>query len=104
MLIDDIRTVATQVRSGGRIAAVMESCRYLPPFARRMIASGDEAAELPRMCAVIARQFERDAAVRSKRLSTVIEPVLVVVVAAIVLVVALAVFLPMWSSMGMMGS
>jgi len=103
-LITDIEVVCNQVRSGGRIAAVMEHCKYLPPFARRMIASGDEAAELPRMCAVIAKQFERDSAVRCKRLATIIEPLLVVVVAGVVLVVALSVFLPMWNSMGLMGS
>ncbi len=104
MLIADIDVVCKQVQSGGRIAAVMEHCKYLPPFARRMIASGDEAAELPRMCAVIAKQFERDSSVRCKRLATIIEPLLVVVVAGIVLVVALSVFLPMWNSMGLMGS
>lgn len=104
MLIADIDIVSKQVRSGGRIAAVMENCKYLPAFARRMIASGDEAAELPRMCAVIAKQFERDSAVRCKQLATIIEPLLVVVVAGIVLVVALSVFLPMWNSMGLMGS
>jgi len=104
MLRRDLDVVASQVRAGGRISQVMDGCTYLPAFARRMIASGDEAAELPRMCGVIARQYERESTMRTKRLSTVIEPLLIVVVAAVVMVVALAIFLPMWNSLSLMGT
>jgi hypothetical protein len=54
-----------------------------------MLTSGEESAELTRMCNVIARHYERDTTTLTKNLSTVIEPVLIVLIAAVVLVVAL---------------
>ncbi len=85
------------------MSVVMESCTYLPRFARRMIAAGEESAELPKMCAVVARQYDRETAVMAKNLATVIEPVMIVLIAAVVAVVALAVFMPMWDMVKLVG-
>jgi type II secretory pathway component PulF len=62
-----------------------------------MLTSGEESAELTRMCAVIARHYERDTGTLTKNIATVIEPVLIVLIAGVVLMVALAIFLPMWN-------
>ncbi len=97
MLMDDVEKMVSQVKSGGRLSSVLLVCNYLPGFAKRMLISGEESAELTRMCNVIARHFERDTSTLTKNLSTVIEPVLIVLIAAVVLVVALAIFLPMWN-------
>lgn len=97
MLEKDVKALTTSVRTGGRLGAGMATCSYFPSFARRMIAAGEESAELPRMCGVIARQYDRDTAVLIKNFATIIEPVLVVLIAGVVAVVALAIFLPMWN-------
>ena len=103
VLSADCTKMAQQVRMGGRIADSLDNCKFIPPFARRMLAAGDEAAEMPRMCGIVARQYEREATALTKQLATIVEPVLVVLIAAIVLLVALAVFLPMWNSVGLVG-
>jgi len=103
VLSADCTKMAQQVRMGGRIAESLDNCKFIPPFARRMLAAGDEAAEMPRMCGIVARQYEREATALTKQLATIVEPVLVVLIAAIVLLVALAVFLPMWNSVGLVG-
>ena len=97
MLMDDVERMVAQVKSGGRLSNVLLVCTYLPGFAKRMLTSGEESAELGRMCNVIARHFERDTTSLTKNLSTIIEPVLIVLIAGVVLVVALAIFLPMWN-------
>lgn len=97
MLMFDVEKMVAQVMSGGRLSNVLLVCNYLPGFAKRMLISGEESAELTRMCNVIARHFERDTSSLTKNLSTIIEPVLIVLIAAVVLVVALAIFLPMWN-------
>ena len=51
----------------------------------------------------LARHYERETTTMTKYLTTVREPVLVVLVAAIVLVVALSVFLPMWDMVTLLG-
>lgn len=103
MLRRDADRIIEQVRAGGRLAAVLTVCTYLPPFARRLLAAGDESGELGRMCQVVARRYDRDAASLARNLITVIEPVLIVLIAAVVLMVALAVFVPMWDMVKVVG-
>lgn len=102
MLQRDAERMVNQVRTGGRLATVMVMCEYLSPFARRMLISGEESAQLTRMCGIVARHCEREAEVTTKNLSTLIEPVLIVLIAAVVLFVALAIFLPMWDMVKLM--
>lgn len=92
----DTEKMQDQVRQGGRLADVMLACTYLPGFARRMIAAGEEAAELPKMCEIVARHYDREVAHLTKNLPTVLEPILVVFLAGGFLVIALAIFMPMW--------
>lgn len=103
MLESDVRRLAEQVRVGGRLSDILPSCPYLPVFTRRMLSAGEQAGELPRMCSTIARQYERETSQLAKNLGTVIEPVLVVLIAGVVLFVALAIFLPMWDMVKLMG-
>lgn len=103
MLAADAASMMAQVRSGGRLKDAMERCGYLPAFARRMLCAGEESAELPRMCAVVARQYDRETGSLTKNIATVVEPVMVVGIALVVLVVALAIFLPMWDMVTLLG-
>jgi type II secretory pathway component PulF len=103
MLNADIEILAKQVRTGGRLSECLPKCAYLTPFTKRMMMAGENSAELPRMCQVISRHYEREASHLTKNISTVIEPVLVVLIAGVVMMVALAIFLPMWNMVQLMG-
>ena len=89
--------MSDQVKNDGRLSEVLLTCKYLPGFARRMIASGEEAAELPKMCRPAARHYDREVMHLTKNLGTIVEPIAIVGLAGVVLVVALAIFLPMWN-------
>lgn len=93
---DDARTLITQVSRGGHLGEVLPTCSCFTPFARRMLIAGEESAELPRMCATIASHYDKENAHLSRSVSALIEPLLVVMIAGIVLVVALGIFMPMW--------
>jgi type II secretory pathway component PulF len=97
MLMEDAARMADQVRAGRRLSECLPDCGYLTPFARRMIAAGEDSAQLPKMCSVVARHYERETTHLAKNVATVIEPVMVVGIAGVVLVVALSIFLPMWN-------
>ena len=96
MLAADVEQMRRQVKGGGMLSEVVQECDYLPPFARRMICAGETSGELPRLCGTVARSYERETAHLVKNISTVLEPVMVVGVASVVLIIALAIFLPMW--------
>ena len=101
-LARDVNVIIEHVRSGGRLSAVLLVCEYLPLFAKRMLISGEETAELGRMCGVIAKHYERETSTMAKNMSTLIEPVLIVLIAGVVLAVALGIFLPMWDMLKLM--
>ena len=97
MLQADAQKMKEQVNHGGRLSDVMLACPYLPGFAKRMIAAGEESAELTRMCSIVARHYDREVAHLTKNVTAVIEPIMIVGLAAMVLMIALAIFLPMWN-------
>jgi type IV pilus assembly protein PilC len=103
MLTRDAEKLSAQVRAGGRLGEALAACAYLPSFVARMMSAGEEAGELPKMCGLVSRSYDRETSALTKNLATVIEPVLIVMVAIIVLVVALAVFLPMWDAFKLVG-
>lgn len=103
LLRADALVMVEQVRNGGRLSEVLKICPYIPSFARRMLAAGEESAELPRMCDIVARQYEREASRLIKNSATVIEPLLIATLTTVVMIVALAIFLPMWDMVGLMG-
>ncbi len=102
MLAAQMQEASRRVRQGSSLTDALSSASYLPIFAKRMLAAGEEAAELPRLCGVIARRYEREAEHLSKNLGTLIEPILIAVLTGVVLLVALGIFLPMWDMASVM--
>ena len=103
LLQADAEKLRNQVNAGGRLVDKLKDCHYLPSFAKRMISAGEEAGELPKMCEIVAKFYDREVMHLAKNLTTVIEPVLVTGLVGIVLVVALAIFLPMWNMGALIG-
>ncbi|MCK4871376.1 MAG: type II secretion system F family protein [Phycisphaerales bacterium] len=101
LLRRDTEKMVEQVNSGGRLSDVLMACSYFPGFAKRMITAGEESAELPKMCSIVARHYTRDVEYLAKNIGTVVEPVLIAGLAVVVLGLALAIFLPMWNMMAL---
>jgi MSHA biogenesis protein MshG len=62
----------------------------------QMIAVGEESGSLDDLMAEIADMYQRDVEYEIKTLNAQIEPILIVCLGAMVLVLALGVFLPIW--------
>ncbi|MCE7973629.1 MAG: type II secretion system F family protein, partial [Leptolyngbya sp. PLA1] len=95
--------LAASVESGSPLHPLLTRSSYVPKLAKRLLSAGEQSAELPRMCAVVADHFDAESGHLTKQLGTIIEPVLVVAIASAVLVVALAIFLPMWDLVTLAG-
>lgn len=103
MLQEDAEKMRDQVNTGGRLSDVLCACTYLPGFARRMLAAGEDSGEMSRMCDIVSRHYDREVTHLTKNVATVIEPIMIVGLAGVVLVVALAIFLPMWDMAALFG-
>ena len=67
------------------------------PVVLQMIAVGEETGEIDSLLTEIAGMYERETAYSIKGLAVKIEPILLLMMAGLVLVLALGIFLPMWS-------
>jgi MSHA biogenesis protein MshG len=61
-----------------------------------MISVGEESGTIDELMSEVADFYDQEVEYNIKRLSEAIEPILIIVIAAMVLVLALGVFLPIW--------
>jgi MSHA biogenesis protein MshG len=85
------------VERGESISRCAAATGVFTPIVLQMIAVGEETGELDTLLVEIAQMFERETDYAIKGLSAAIEPVLLVIIGAMVLVLALGVFLPLWN-------
>jgi type II secretory pathway component PulF len=102
MLQRDVQTMIRQVKSGGKLGDALQVCTYVPGFVKQLFRAGEESAELGRMCQIVTRHYGRETKHLVKNLATVIEPLLIAMLTGVVLMVALAIFLPMWNMASLM--
>lgn len=72
------------------------SAGLFSPLVLQMIAVGEESGSIDQLLEEVADFYDAEVEYELKRLGEVIEPILVMVVAAMTLVLALGVFLPIW--------
>jgi MSHA biogenesis protein MshG len=70
---------------------------YFPPQALHMIAIGLESGNLEHMLLQVGEQYTKQVMYTSRQLTAIIEPILTLVLGSFVLLLALAIFLPMWN-------
>ncbi|TDP74978.1 type II secretion system F family protein [Roseateles toxinivorans] len=85
------------VERGESISRCAAAAGVFTPIVLQMIAVGEETGELDTLMVEIAQMYERETDYSIKGLSASIEPVLLLIIGAMVLVLALGVFLPLWN-------
>ncbi len=75
-----------------------------PPLVVQMVSVGEETGELNGLLIEVAGFYEREVDHQLRNLSEIIQPVMIVCVGAMVLVLALGVFLPIWDMVAKVGS
>jgi MSHA biogenesis protein MshG len=85
------------VERGESISRCATATGVFTPIVLQMIAVGEETGELDTLMIEIAQMYERETDYAIKGLSAAIEPIMLAVIGAMVLVLALGVFLPLWN-------
>jgi len=87
-----------RVRKGDALSATfMEYPKLYPVFVSEMIAVGEETGKLSDMLGQIAEYYEQDVEARTKDLSTIIEPFLMLFIGVFVGIFALSMISPIYS-------
>lgn len=84
------------VERGESLSRCATATGVFTPIVLQMMAVGEETGELDTLLNEIAEMYERETDYAIKGLSAAIEPVLLALIGALVLVLALGVFLPLW--------
>jgi MSHA biogenesis protein MshG len=95
-----IQHVALGVEKGEGISGSMKKSTLFPPMVNRMIAIGEQSGSLDNMLENISNHYDLEVEYAIKGLTSMIEPILTVVMGGAVVVMALGIFLPMWNMIG----
>ena len=85
------------IERGESITRCASAANIFTPVVLQMIAVGEETGELDALMFEIADMYERETDYGIQGLSAAIEPILMACIAALVLLLALGVFLPLWN-------
>jgi type IV pilus assembly protein PilC len=88
--------VIESVKSGGSIAAPLKNAPIFPAMVAQMIAVGEETGNLDAMLTKVADFYEDEVAAAIKALTSILEPIMIVLVGGIVGFIVIAMYMPMF--------
>lgn len=94
---EKIRAIRSGIERGDSLLRTHTGSGMFTPLVLQMIAVGEESGQVDELLAEVAAYYEREVDYDVASLGAKIEPILIVVMAGFVLILALGIFLPMWS-------
>jgi type IV pilus assembly protein PilC len=88
--------VTESVKSGGTIAAPLRDAPVFPSMVAHMIGVGEETGALDSMLAKVADFYEDEVDTAVKALTSILEPIMIVVVGGIVGFIVIAMYMPLF--------
>jgi type II secretory pathway component PulF len=92
-----IGNIKESIRQGRGMFEPMKVSGLFPPIVLQMIYAGEQSGKVDELLLSVADYYDRESGYMIKNLTTYIEPILIFVLALMVLVMALAIFMPMWN-------
>ncbi|MBU4304650.1 MAG: type II secretion system F family protein [Candidatus Omnitrophica bacterium] len=92
-----VTIIAESVNRGESMATPLREDPIFPPMVGHMVSVGEESGTLDSILNKIADFYDSEVNSTVKRLSSIIEPVLLVIIGGVVGMIALSLFLPMFS-------
>lgn len=88
------------VAEGDATSDALRNAGVFPPLVLQMVASGEKTGELPSMLDYICSMYGRETDAKVKSLTSVIEPIMIVLLGIIVGFIAMSVIVPIYSLVG----
>ena len=89
-----------KVEQGSNLSEPLEACGLFPPMIPQMIRIGEETGNVDGMLVKAADYYEEEVEIATGSLTSMIEPLIIVVLGAIVAFLVLALYMPMMSMYG----
>ena len=92
-----IVSIKDAIEHGSTLTSAAANTKLFSPLVLQMLAVGEETGSIDSLLMQVSTFYEEKISYSVKTLSAKIEPILLIAIAGMVLVLALGVFLPMWS-------
>jgi len=99
-----MQNVHDAVKEGESMTAPLAACKVFPPMVISMVEVGEETGALPDMLIRIANTYDDEVDNAVAGLTSVIEPLMIIVLAVVVGTIVIAMFMPMIQIIGTLGS
>ncbi|WP_130472688.1 type II secretion system F family protein [Candidatus Magnetaquicoccus inordinatus] len=96
-LVQQLSLMRTSVQEGESLTQAAHRTLLFPPMVLQMIAVGEQSGKLDELLQEVALFYDREVEYELQALNTLLEPLLLAIVAVVVLILALGIFLPMWN-------
>lgn len=93
---EQVRKMREGVERGENISRSARNTGMFSPLVLQMLVVGEETGQLDQLLDEVADFYEREVDYDLKKLSQNIEPLLIIAMGAMVLILALGIFMPMW--------
>ncbi len=97
MVIDATRLAGEKIQEGSSVAGPLEESGIFPPMVTHMVAVGEETGDIPEMMDKVASFFEEEVSTMTKALTSLIEPLMLVVIGVLVGGMLIALYLPIFT-------
>lgn len=107
ILASAILRAKERMLSGATIASTLEEVDVFPAIVTRMIEIGEETGQLEEMLDKLAEFYEEEVEVSIKSITSIIEPIMILIVGGIVGAIVIAIYLPLleiYNRIGAQGS
>lgn len=103
LLMEAVEKAARKIEEGKNIAEPLEESKLFPPMMIQMIAVGEETGDLSSLLDKVAGFYEEEVSTMTKGLTTIIEPIMLIIVGLIVGVMLISLYLPIFTAITQSG-
>ena len=96
--------MVSDVREGESVAKSMQTAGFFPPLLLNLVRTGEGKGQLDTMLIKGAKHYEFSVETAANTLVSVLEPILIIIMGAVVLTVVLAIMMPIFEMNQMVGS
>ncbi len=97
MVMDAAVEAGEKIQEGSSVSVPLEESGIFPPMVTHMVAVGEETGDIPDMMDKVAAFFEEEVATMTKGLTSLIEPLMLVVIGVLVGGMLIALYLPIFT-------
>jgi type IV pilus assembly protein PilC len=97
LVMDATKIAGEKIQEGSSVSAPLEESGIFPPMVTHMISVGEETGDIPDMMEKVAQFFEEEVETMTKGLTSLLEPLMLVVIGVVVGGMLIALYLPIFT-------